>query len=62
MTYKIVGEGAETITSTSFDLLAAARTASKMEDEGLSNVRVFAPSGEEVARDKWEAAWWGWAK
>jgi hypothetical protein len=62
MSYRIVGEGAETITSTSFDLLAAARTASKMEDEGLSNVRVFAPSGEEVARGKWEAAWWGWAK
>jgi hypothetical protein len=61
MTYRIIGEGAETITSTSSDLLAAARTASKMEDQGLSNVRVFAPSGKEISRDKWEAAWWGWA-
>ena len=43
-------------------LLAAAKIASKLEDQGAENVHILDGNGELVLREEWEAAWWDWAK
>jgi hypothetical protein len=62
MSYRVTGVGTEPVSSTYPNLERAARTASKMEDQGVGDVRVFDPSGAEVPRSEWEAAWWQWAE
>jgi dihydrodipicolinate synthase/N-acetylneuraminate lyase len=58
--YSITGIGTEPVSASAANLEEAARTASKMEDQGIKNVRVFDPSGAEVPQAEWEAAWWQW--
>ena len=62
MSYTITGIGLEHVNSVASDLEAAARKASRMEDQGVKGVRVFAASGVEVSRSEWEAAWRNWAQ
>jgi hypothetical protein len=62
MRYKVTGVGLEPVVRVHSNLERAAQTASKMQDQGLRDVRVFDPSGVEVPRQNWEAAWTSWAK
>lgn len=62
MSYKVTGLGIQPLRSVYPDLERAAKTASKMEDQGVEDVRVFDPAGAEVPRCEWQAAWWRWAE
>lgn len=43
-------------------LVAAARIATKLEDQGAENVHILDGEGNPVPRDVWEAAFWDWAR
>ena len=62
MSYKVTGSDIGPVCSFYTVLESAARTASKMEEEGVRDVKVFDPSGAEVLREEWEAAWEQWAE
>ena len=59
MPYRITGMGLETVESFQPTLADAARTASKMNDQGVTGVRVFDDAGREVPEAEWKRAWWG---
>jgi len=61
MTFRVTGTGSEPVSFSEATLEEAARAAAKMEDQGVSCVRVFDASGNEVLRPNWEAAWHRWA-
>ena len=39
-------------------LWVAVKTARKMENRGIQDVRIFEPSGAEVPRNDWNISWW----
>ena len=61
MSYTVTGMGVVPLSSMKPDLQTAARTASKMIDQGVMDVRVYDSNGTEVIPEDWEAAWWEWA-
>lgn len=58
MPYRITGTGLEAVETFQPTLTEAARTASKMIDQGVVDVRVFDEAGREVSEAEWERAWW----
>jgi hypothetical protein len=62
MPYTISGIGVGPVMSSKADLVGAARTASKMIDQGVRDVRVYDGGGTEVLRPEWEKAWRDWAR
>ena len=62
MSYRVTGMGEGPIEASKPTLEAAARTASRMADQGVRNVRLFDEEGREVPPAEWEQAWWRWAK
>ncbi|HYD38248.1 MAG TPA: hypothetical protein VEA60_11575 [Allosphingosinicella sp.] len=57
MTYRITGMGLEVVESFKPTLAEAARTASKMIDQGVADVRVFDAAGREVQQAERDQAW-----
>lgn len=62
MGYRITGMGDGAVEAHKPTLTQAARTASKMIDQGVLDVRLFDADGIEVPAEEWNAAWWRWAE
>jgi len=57
VTYRITGRGLEAVESRKPTLEEAAGTASKMRDQGVTDVKVFDPEGREVQKAELDRAW-----
>jgi hypothetical protein len=62
MTYIVTGVGLQPVSSSASNLEVAARTAHKMSDQGVEEVRVFDEAGKEVPREELKAAWRAFAR
>ena len=60
--YRITGIGLEAVEISKPTLAEAARTASKMIDQGVADVKVFDAAGLEVTKADLDQAWWDSAR